>query len=276
MTLPSRPALPRHDSAARQYGARVNANVAPFDAALPGSLPSVNARAVELATRLGVALGGEMHRASRFERKHYAYPDLPHGYQITQRRDPIVRGGRIDVDVGAGATRRLRIEQIQLEMDTGKSVNKTGGGGGGTTTTTIDLNRAGCALVEIVTRPDLRGGEEAAAAAEAFQKTLRFLGVGDANMEEGSLRVDVNVSVRRRGDGGDDGAALGERCEVKNLNSFRSIASAVRFEARRHRELIARGENVERETRSFDPANGETAPLRRVLYTGPHTTALAW
>ena len=130
--------------------------------------------------------------------------------------------------------------------------------------------------MEIVTRPDLRGGEEAAAAAEAFQKTLRFLGVGDANMEEGSLRVDVNVSVRRRGDGGDDGAALGERCEVKNLNSFRSIASAVRFEARRHRELIARGENVERETRSFDPANGETAPLRRVLYTGPHTTALAW
>ena len=118
--------------------------------------------------------------------------------------------------------------------------------------------------------------EQRAAAAEAFQKTLRFLGVGDANMEEGSLRVDVNVSVRRRGDGGDDGAALGERCEVKNLNSFRSIASAVRFEARRHRELIARGENVERETRSFDPANGETAPLRRVLYTGPHTTALAW
>ena len=269
--------LPAPRSAPRDYGGDVNTNVAPFDAALPGALPSVNARAVDLAARLGFALGGEVQRVSHFDRKHYFYADLPHGYQITQHRRPIVLGGVLDVTLpapnqrpktkdqrrrgveparGGDAAasnpppRALRVERLQLETDTGKSTSSRDA-------TLVNLNRAGCALVEIVTAPDLRSAEEAAAAVETFQRLLRHLGVSDANLDEGSLRADVNVSVRLAGD-----EALGERCEVKNLNSVRSVARAVRHEAARHRALIRAGGVVRRQTRSFDPATGTTAALR--------------
>ena len=223
----------------------------------------MNARAVELAARLGFALGAHVQSRSSFDRKHYRYPDLPHGYQITQQRSPIALGGSLDVFVdkkavgGVGGAddgskrRTLRVERLQLEMDTGKSSVASDGA------TTVDLNRAGSTLVEIVTAPDLRGAEEAASAAETFQRVVRFLGVGDANMEEGSMRVDVNVSHRTR-----DGAVVGERCEVKNLNSFRSIARAVAHERTRQIALLKRGTGVRRQTRSFDPATGATAVLR--------------
>ena len=222
----------------------------------------MNARAVELAARLGFALGADVQSRSSFDRKHYHYPDLPHGYQITQQRSPIALGGSLDVFVdgeksGGGAEkdgtkrRTLRVERLQLEMDTGKSFKQSSGA------TLVDLNRAGSTLVEIVTAPDLRGAEEASAAAETFQRVVRFLGVGDANMEEGSMRVDVNVSHKRR-----DGAVVGERCEVKNLNSFRSIARAVAHERTRQIALLKRGQCVRRQTRSFDPAVGATAVLR--------------
>ena len=221
----------------------------------------MNARAVELAARLGFALGADVQSRSSFDRKHYHYPDLPHGYQITQQRSPIALGGSLDVFVDGvsgskdgsndGSKRRtLRVERLQLEMDTGKSSKAK-------SSTLVDLNRAGSTLVEIVTAPDLRGAEEASAAAETFQKVVRFLGVGDANMEEGSMRVDVNVSHRTR-----DGAVVGERCEVKNLNSFRSIARAVAHERTRQIALLKRGQCVRRQTRSFDPATGATAVLR--------------
>jgi len=222
----------------------------------------VNARAVELAARLGFALGADVQSRSSFDRKHYHYPDLPHGYQITQQRSPIALGGSLDVFVRDGVSgsnsgsndgskrRTLRVERLQLEMDTGKSSKAK-------SSTLVDLNRAGSTLVEIVTAPDLRGAEEASAAAETFQKVVRFLGVGDANMEEGSMRVDVNVSHRTR-----DGAVVGERCEVKNLNSFRSIARAVAHERTRQIALLKRGQCVRRQTRSFDPATGATAVLR--------------
>ena len=250
-----------------------NARVAAFDAAFPGALPALNAGAVALAARLGVALGGDVQLVSSFDRKHYHYPDLPHGYQITQQRAPIVVGGRIEFfhpdasKSGAAAgegdggndpvgVRRLGVERIQLEMDTGKSSSSSLSRDA---TTLLDLNRAGAALVEIVTAPDLRSGEEAAAAVASLRETLRFLGVSDANMEDGSLRCDVNVSVRRRGE-----AALGERCEVKNLNSLRAIRDAVRHEASRQATaMIARREpGVRRETRAFDPRSGRTTLLR--------------
>lgn len=246
--------------AAAEYGASPNTNVAPFDAALPGTLPALNRRSVELAARLGFALGGEVQRTSTFDRKHYFYPDLPHGYQITQQRSPIVLGGSLNVFFEPDKPpRTLHIERLQLEMDTGKSLH-----GEDRSRTMIDLNRAGSTLIEIVTRPDLRSAEEAAAAVETFQQVLRFLGVSSANMEEGSLRCDVNVSVRRRPNtaNGAEEAPLGERVEVKNLNSFRSIARAVRHEAARHIDLLRDGAVVERQTRTFDANSGRTVLLR--------------
>ena len=247
------------------YGGVANARVAPFDAALPGTLPVLNAGAVALAIKLGIAIEGEVQLRSSFDRKHYWYADLPHGYQITQRRAPIVLGGVIacqsasgvesSEDAGRVGELRVGIERVQLETDTGKSATSSDGGG-----TLVDLNRAGQALVEIVSRPDMRSGEEAAACVEALQRMLRYLQVSDANMEEGSLRCDVNVSVRtpeqrERG-------AFGERVEIKNLNSLRSIARAVKYEAQRHADVLASGGKIERETRSFDTNTGKTVVLR--------------
>jgi len=260
-----------------------NVAVAAFDAAWPGALPSLNRRALALAARLGVALGGVVARRTSFDRKHYHYADQPHGYQITQRREPVVLGGALDVFVRSSKTTNdetkknetrsrvlLRVERLQLETDTGKSATRVTRDGkesdeendeGETTEWLVDYNRAGCALVEIVTRPDLRSAEEAAAAVEAFQRAARFLEISDANMEDGSLRADVNVSVRRRSETRDE-SVFGERCEIKNLNSTRSVRRAVRHEAARQISILERGGAVRRETRGFDAATGTTRALR--------------
>ena len=260
-----------------------NVAVAAFDAAWPGALPSLNRRALALAARLGVALGGVVARRTSFDRKHYHYADQPHGYQITQRREPVVLGGALDVFVRSSNTTNdetkknetrsrvlLRVERLQLETDTGKSATRVTRDGkesdeendeGETTEWLVDYNRAGCALVEIVTRPDLRSAEEAAAAVEAFQRAARFLEISDANMEDGSLRADVNVSVRRRSETRDE-SVFGERCEIKNLNSTRSVRRAVRHEAARQISILERGGAVRRETRGFDAATGTTRALR--------------
>ena len=253
-----------------------NVAVAAFDAAWPGALPSLNRHALELVARLGIALGGVVARRTSFDRKHYHYADQPHGYQITQRREPVVLGGALDVFVSPDRRVALRVERLQLETDTGKSLRRRSRRDDDATVTCdrpteewlVDYNRAGCALVEIVTRPDLRSAEEAAAAVEAFQRIVRFLEVGDANMEDGSLRADVNVSVRRRRreeDGGGDDEETefsGERCEIKNLNSTRSVLRAVRHEAARQISILESGGVVRRETRGFDAETGWTTTLR--------------
>ena len=274
-----------------------NVAVAAFDAAWPGALPSLNRRALELAARLGIALGGVVARRTSFDRKHYHYADQPHGYQITQQREPVVTGGALDVFVKNDTRRengsvtngsvdveepndssrrsnvRLRVERLQLETDTGKSAtrffpdddaSKTKKESG-TREWLVDYNRAGCALVEIVTLPDLRSAEEAVAAVEAFQRAVRFLEVGDANMEDGSLRADVNVSVRRVSrfsQNAENEEVFGERCEIKNLNSTRSVLRAVRHEAARQIALLENGGVVNRETRGFDAETGTTIALR--------------
>jgi aspartyl-tRNA(Asn)/glutamyl-tRNA(Gln) amidotransferase subunit B len=274
-----------------------NVAVAAFDAAWPGALPSLNRRALELAARLGIALGGEVAKRTSFDRKHYHYADQPHGYQITQQREPVVTGGALDVFVKNDTRRengsvtngsvdveepndssrrsnvRLRVERLQLETDTGKSAtrffpdddaSKTKKKSG-TREWLVDYNRAGCALVEIVTLPDLRSAEEAVAAVEAFQRAVRFLEVGDANMEDGSLRADVNVSVRRVSrfsQNAENEEVFGERCEIKNLNSTRSVLRAVRHEAARQIALLENGGVVNRETRGFDAETGTTIALR--------------
>jgi aspartyl-tRNA(Asn)/glutamyl-tRNA(Gln) amidotransferase subunit B len=274
-----------------------NVAVAAFDAAWPGALPSLNRRALELAARLGIALGGEVAKRTSFDRKHYHYADQPHGYQITQQREPVVTGGALDVFVKNDTRRengsvtngsvdveepndssrrsnvRLRVERLQLETDTGKSAtrffpdddaSKTKKKSG-TREWLVDYNRAGCALVEIVTLPDLRSAEEAVAAVEAFQRAVRFLEVGDANMEDGSLRADVNVSVRRVSrfsKNAENEEVFGERCEIKNLNSTRSVLRAVRHEAARQIAILEIGGVVNRETRGFDAETGTTIALR--------------
>ena len=266
-----------------------NVAVAAFDAAWPGALPSLNRHALELVARLGIALGGVVARRTSFDRKHYHYADQPHGYQITQRREPVVLGGALDVFVSPDRRVALRVERLQLETDTGKSLRRRSRRDDDATVTCdrpteewlVDYNRAGCALVEIVTRPDLRSAEEAAAAVEAFQRIVRFLEVGDANMEDGSLRADVNVSVRRKcgsrvADARERSSARGdeatretkpkpfsgERCEIKNLNSTRSVLRAVRHEAARQISILENGGVVHRETRGFDAATGATTTLR--------------
>ena len=239
-----------------------------FDAALPGTLPVLNAGAVALAIKLGIALEGTVQLKSSFDRKHYYYADLPHGYQITQQREPIVRGGIVrcvgvenarEGDRDGGRTRRgwltVGIERVQMETDTGKS-QTVGAEAEAAQGTLVDLNRAGQALVEIVSEPDMRSGEDAAACVEALQRMLRYLHVSDANMEEGSLRCDVNVSVRTAEER--ERGVFGERGEIKNLNSLRSIVRAVKYEAKRHVDVLTAGGRIERETRAFDTNTGKT------------------
>ena len=212
-----------------------------------------------LAIKLGIALEGTVQLKSSFDRKHYYYADLPHGYQITQQREPIVRGGIVrcvgvenarEGDRDGGRTRRgwltVGIERVQMETDTGKS-QTVGAEAEAAQGTLVDLNRAGQALVEIVSEPDMRSGEDAAACVEALQRMLRYLHVSDANMEEGSLRCDVNVSVRTAEER--ERGVFGERVEIKNLNSLRSIVRAVKYEAKRHVDVLTAGGRIERETR---------------------------
>ena len=237
--------------AACGFGAAPNAQVSLVDAAMPGMLPVLNDRVVDRAVLAGLALGAEINRVSIFDRKNYFYPDLPQGYQISQYTRPIVGRGSLRVALPGGGAREVGITRIHLEQDAGKSVHDRR-----PAKTLVDLNRAGVPLMEIVTEPDLRSGEEAAAFLAQLRAILRAIGACDGNMEQGSMRADANVSVRR------PGAALGTRCEIKNLNSMRFLIRAVAFEAARQAGILEQGGAVAQETRLFDPDSGETRAMR--------------
>jgi aspartyl-tRNA(Asn)/glutamyl-tRNA(Gln) amidotransferase subunit B len=237
--------------AATDFGAEPNTQVSPVDAAFPGMLPVVNRFCVEQAVRTGLGLAAEINLHSVFERKNYFYPDLPAGYQISQYQQPVVGHGRVSLDMPDGTVREIGITRLHLEQDAGKSLHDQH-----PTLTFVDLNRAGVALMEIVSEPDLRSAEEAGIYLRKLRSILRHLGTCDGNMEEGSLRCDCNVSVRRPGE------PLGTRCEIKNVNSIRYVMQAIEYEARRQIELIEEGGRVEQQTRLFDAARGITRPMR--------------
>jgi len=237
--------------ASTAFGAEPNTQVSLVDAAMPGMLPVLNGECVAQAVRTGLALGCTINRRSRFDRKNYFYADLPAGYQISQYKDPVVGEGAIEIELDDGARRTIGIERIHLEQDAGKSIHDLS-----PTQSYVDLNRAGVALMEIVSRPDMRSPAEAAAYVATLRAILRAIGSCDGNMQEGSMRADVNVSVRR------PGGPLGTRCEIKNVNSIRFIQQAIAYEARRQVALIEAGGAVEQETRLFDPDRGETRALR--------------
>ncbi len=237
--------------AATAFGAAPNSQVSLIDAALPGMLPVINRFCVEQAVRTGLGLKAKINLHSVFDRKNYFYPDLPAGYQISQYKQPVVGEGEIFVDMPGGETITVGIERLHLEQDAGKSIHDQH-----PDYTYLDLNRAGVALMEIVSRPDLRSSEEAAAYLRKLRAILRYLGTCDGNMDEGSMRADVNVSVRRPGD------PLGTRCEIKNVNSMRFVQQSVDYEARRQIDLIEAGGTIKQETRLFDSRTGETRPMR--------------
>jgi len=234
------------------FGAEPNTNVSLVDAAMPGMLPVINGFCVEQAVRTGLGLKARINLYSRFDRKNYFYPDLPQGYQISQLYHPIVGEGEVLVDLGPGVARKVRIERIHLEQDAGKSIHDMD-----PALSFVDLNRTGVALMEIVSKPDIRGPEEAAEYVRKLRQILRYLGTCDGNMQEGSLRADVNISVRPNGS-----AAFGTRCEIKNMNSMRFIQAAIEFEARRQIAILEDGGEVEQETRLYDPRSGETRSMR--------------
>jgi len=237
--------------ASTAFGAEPNTQVSLVDAAMPGMLPVINERAVEQAVRTGLGLNAQINLVSIFDRKNYFYPDLPQGYQISQFLDPVVGKGEIEIDLADGTSRTVGITRLHLEQDAGKSIHDQD-----PRKTLIDLNRSGVALMEIVSEPDMRSAEEAGAYVTKLRSILRYLGTCDGNMQEGSLRADVNVSVRRPG--GD----LGTRCEIKNVNSIRFIREAIEYEARRQIEIIEDGGAIDQETRLFDPDRGETRSMR--------------
>ncbi|HOM12467.1 MAG TPA: Asp-tRNA(Asn)/Glu-tRNA(Gln) amidotransferase subunit GatB [Rubrivivax sp.] len=236
--------------AATQFGAAPNTQACAVDLALPGTLPVLNRRAVELAIRFGLAVDAKVAALSIFARKNYFYPDLPKGYQISQYEIPVVQGGHVDIGSGAQA-RRIRLTRAHLEEDAGKSLHEDYAG-----CTGIDLNRAGTPLLEIVSEPDMRSSAEAAAYAKALHALVVWLGVCDGNMQEGSFRCDANVSVRR------PGATLGTRREVKNLNSFRFMQQAIDFEVHWQIDRLEDGLAIEQATVLFDPDSGETRAMR--------------
>jgi aspartyl-tRNA(Asn)/glutamyl-tRNA(Gln) amidotransferase subunit B len=238
--------------ASTEFGAEPNTNVSLVDAAMPGMLPVINGYCVEQAVRTGLGLKAKINLFSRFDRKNYFYPDLPQGYQISQLYHPIVGEGEILVDMAPGIARKVRVERIHLEQDAGKSIHDLD-----PDLSYVDLNRTGVALMEIVSRPDIRGPEEAAEYVRKLRQILRYLGTCDGNMQEGSLRADVNVSVRPR-----NSTELGTRCEIKNMNSMRFIQQAIDFEARRQIAILEDGGAIEQETRLYDPNKGETRSMR--------------
>ena len=248
--------------ASTAFGAEPNANVAFVDAAMPGMLPVINEACVAQAVRTGLGLKAEINLRSAFDRKNYFYPDLPQGYQISQLYHPIVGEGEVIVNMGPGVARRVRIERIHLEQDAGKSIHDMD-----PNMSFVDLNRTGVALMEIVSRPDIRGPEEAAAYVGKLRQIMRYLGTCDGNMQNGNLRADVNVSICRPGDyekyqETQDFSHLGTRCEIKNMNSMRFIQQAIDYEARRQIAIVEDGGKVEQETRLYDPDKGETRSMR--------------
>ena len=248
--------------ASTQVGAEPNSNVAFVDAAMPGMLPVINEFCVEQAVRSGLGLKARINLRSAFDRKNYFYPDLPQGYQISQLYHPIVGEGEVLVEMGPGVARLVRIERIHLEQDAGKSIHDMD-----PTMSFVDFNRTGVALMEIVSRPDIRGPEEAAAYVTKLRQILRYLGTCDGNMQNGNLRADVNVSVCRPGQyekyqATQDFSHLGTRCEIKNMNSMRFMTQAIDYEARRQIAILEDGGAVVQETRLYDPDKGETRSMR--------------
>jgi aspartyl-tRNA(Asn)/glutamyl-tRNA(Gln) amidotransferase subunit B len=237
--------------ASTAFGGAPNSHVSLVDAAMPGMLPVINEECVRQAVRTGLGLKARINLKSVFDRKNYFYPDLPQGYQISQYKSPIVGEGEVTVDMADGETVRVGIERLHLEQDAGKSLHDQH-----PSMSFVDLNRSGVALMEIVTKPDLRSADQAKAFVSKLRTILRYLGTCDGDMEKGSLRADVNVSVRRPGD------PLGTRCEIKNVNSIRFIGQAIDYEARRQIGILEDGGRIEQETRLFDPGKGETRSMR--------------
>ena len=237
--------------ASTEFGGAPNSHVSLVDAAMPGMLPVINEECVKQAIRTGLGLNAKLNLKSVFDRKNYFYPDLPQGYQISQYKSPIVGEGEVIVDLEGGEAVTIGIERLHLEQDAGKSLHDQHAN-----MSAIDLNRSGVALMEIVSKPDLRSAEEAKAFLTKLRSILRYLGTCDGNMEEGSLRADVNVSVRK------PGAKLGTRCEIKNVNSIRFIGQAIEHEARRQIAIIEDGGSIDQETRLFDAGRGETRSMR--------------
>jgi aspartyl-tRNA(Asn)/glutamyl-tRNA(Gln) amidotransferase subunit B len=237
--------------ASTAFGGEPNSHVSLVDAAMPGMLPVINAECVRQAVRTGLGLKARINLKSVFDRKNYFYPDLPPGYQISQYKSPVVGEGEVVVDMPDGEAVRVGVERLHLEQDAGKSLHDRH-----PTMSFVDLNRAGVALMEIVSKPDLRSAEEAKAYVAKLRSILRYLGTCDGDMEKGNLRADVNVSVRK------PGAPLGTRCEIKNVNSIRFIGQAIEHEARRQIEILEDGGTIEQETRLFDPNKGETRSMR--------------
>ena len=236
--------------AATRFGGEPNTQVSLVDAAMPGMLPVINRAAVAQAVRTGLGLKAKINLTSRFDRKNYFYPDLPQGYQISQYAHPIVGEGTVLIEVD-GEEIAVGIERVHLEQDAGKSIHDLS-----PTKSYVDLNRAGVALMEIVSRPDLRSSDEAKAYISKIRTILRYLGTSDADMEKGNLRADINVSVRRPGE------PFGTRCEIKNVNSIRFAGQAIEYEARRQIGILEDGGSIVQETRLFDPRSGETRSMR--------------
>jgi aspartyl-tRNA(Asn)/glutamyl-tRNA(Gln) amidotransferase subunit B len=237
--------------ASAEFGGEPNDHVSVVDAAMPGMLPVINKFCVEQAVRTGLGLKAQINRHSVFDRKNYFYPDLPQGYQISQYKQPVVGEGEVRIDLDDGATVTVGIERLHLEQDAGKSLHDQH-----PSMSFVDLNRSGCALMEIVSKPDLRSADEAKAYVTKLRQIMRYLGTCDGNMEQGSLRADVNVSVRRPG--GD----FGTRCEIKNVNSIRFMGQAIEYESRRQIGILEDGGSIDQETRLFDARKGETRSMR--------------
>jgi aspartyl-tRNA(Asn)/glutamyl-tRNA(Gln) amidotransferase subunit B len=237
--------------ASTEFGGAPNSHVSLVDAAMPGMLPVINAECVRQAVRTGLGLNAQINLRSVFDRKNYFYPDLPQGYQISQYKQPVVGEGAVTVDLPDGGAVTIGIERLHLEQDAGKSLHERH-----PAMSYVDLNRSGVALMEIVSKPDLRSSEEAKAFLGKLRSIMRYLGTCDGDMEKGSLRADVNVSVRRPGE------PLGTRCEIKNMNSIRFIGEAIEHEARRQVDIIEDGGTIDQETRLFDPNKGETRSMR--------------
>ena len=237
--------------ASAEFGAAPNAQVSPIDAGFPGMLPVINKLCVEKAVRTGLGLNAKINLYSVFERKNYFYPDLPQGYQISQYQHPIVGEGVIEIDLADGSTKKIGVERLHLEQDAGKSLHDQH-----PSKSYVDLNRSGNPLMEIVSKPDMNSAEEAAAYVTKIRAIVRYLETCDGNMDEGSMRCDVNLSMRR------PGAPLGTRCEIKNVNSIRFVQQAIEYEARRQIEVLESGGVIKQETRLFDTKNGTTRAMR--------------
>ena len=238
-------------SASTKFGGEHNTQVSFVDAGMPGMLPVINWVCVEQAIRTGLGLNAKINNYSIFDRKNYFYPDLPQGYQISQFKQPIVGEGSVTIDIDDKKSKTIRIERLHLEQDAGKSLHDQH-----PEFSFVDLNRSGVALMEIVSMPDISSADEAQSYIKKLRSIMRYLGTCDGNMEEGSLRADINVSVRKPGD------ELGTRCEIKNVNSIKFIGQAIDYEARRQIELIEDSKEIDQETRLFDPKKGETRTMR--------------